>query len=67
MTAAPTPARRSSTLRRRLRTAWRTLVLAEIPTVEIFGLLERVLISERARPEIFTTVSMLDVLSLIHI
>ncbi|KQY44712.1 PP2C family protein-serine/threonine phosphatase [Cellulomonas sp. Root137] len=44
-----------------LRTAWRTLVLAEIPTVEIFGLLERVLISERARPEIFTTVSMLDV------
>lgn len=44
-----------------LRTAWRTLVLAEIPTVDILGLLERVLISERARPEIFTTVSMLDV------
>ena len=44
-----------------LRTAWRTLVLAEVPTVHILGLLERVLISERARPEIFTTVSMLDV------
>lgn len=44
-----------------LRTAWRTLVLAEVPTVEILGLLERVLVSERARPEIFTTVSMLDV------
>ena len=44
-----------------LRTAWRTLVLAEVPTVDILGLLERVLISERARPEVFTTVSMLDV------
>ena len=44
-----------------LRTAWRTLVLAEVPTVHILGLLERVLISERARPEVFTTVSMLDV------
>ncbi|WP_456786414.1 PP2C family protein-serine/threonine phosphatase [Cellulomonas sp. P5_C5] len=44
-----------------LRTAWRTLVLAEVPTIHILGLLERVLISERARPEVFTTVSMLDV------
>jgi len=44
-----------------LRTAWRTLVLAEVPTADILGLLERVLISERARPEVFTTVSMLDV------
>ncbi|MET0789008.1 MAG: SpoIIE family protein phosphatase [Cellulomonas sp.] len=44
-----------------LRTAWRTLVLAEVPTDRILGLLERVLMSERARPEIFTTVSMLDV------
>ncbi|MEZ0449463.1 PP2C family protein-serine/threonine phosphatase [Cellulomonas sp. ICMP 17802] len=44
-----------------LRTAWRTLVLAEVPTVQILGLLERVLVSERARPEVFTTVSMLDV------
>ena len=44
-----------------LRTAWRTLVLAEVPTVDILGLLERVLMAERARPEIFTTVSMLDV------
>ena len=33
-----------------LRTAWRTLVLAEVPTVDILGLLERVLIAERARP-----------------
>ncbi len=44
-----------------LRTAWRTLVLADVPTDEILGLLERVLISERARPEVFTTVSMLAV------
>ncbi|MCC2335214.1 PP2C family protein-serine/threonine phosphatase [Cellulomonas wangsupingiae] len=45
-----------------LRTAWRTLVLAGIPADEILGLLERVLAAERARPEIFTTVSMLAVL-----
>lgn len=44
-----------------LRTAWRTLVLAEIPPGDILGLLERVLLAERARPEIFTTVSMLAV------
>ena len=44
-----------------LRTAWRTLVLADIPADEILGLLERVLAAERARPEIFTTVSMLAV------
>ena len=44
-----------------LRTAWRTLVLAEIPADDILGLLERVLAAERSQPEIFTTVSMLAV------
>ncbi|ADG74474.1 response regulator receiver modulated serine phosphatase [Cellulomonas flavigena DSM 20109] len=44
-----------------LRTAWRTLVLAGIGADEILELLERVLAAERARPEIFTTVSMLAV------
>lgn len=44
-----------------LRTAWRTLVLADVPADAILPLLERVLGSERARPEIFTTVSMLAV------
>ncbi|MEV7974094.1 fused response regulator/phosphatase [Cellulomonas sp. NPDC089187] len=44
-----------------LRTAWRTLVLAETPVDELFPLLERVLISERGRPEIFTTASMIRV------
>ena len=44
-----------------LRTAWRTLVIAGTPAAEIFGLLERVLESERARPEVFTTVAMLAV------
>ncbi|WP_307859567.1 MULTISPECIES: PP2C family protein-serine/threonine phosphatase [Cellulomonas] len=44
-----------------LRTAWRTLVLAGIAADDILGLLERVLAAERARPEVFTTVSMLAV------
>ncbi|GAA4629373.1 PP2C family protein-serine/threonine phosphatase [Cellulomonas oligotrophica] len=44
-----------------LRTAWRTLVLADVPTDDVLGLLERVLVAERARPEVFTTVSMLAV------
>ncbi len=44
-----------------LRTAWRTLVLADVPAGEILPLLERVLGSERAHPWIFTTVSMLAV------
>lgn len=44
-----------------LRTAWRTLVLAGTPADEILGLVERVLAAERARPEVFTTVSMLAV------
>nr|WP_238402719.1 SpoIIE family protein phosphatase [Cellulomonas sp. H30R-01] len=44
-----------------LRTAWRTLVLAGTPAAEILGLLERVLAFERARPEVFTTATMLVV------
>jgi len=44
-----------------LRTAWRTLVLVGTPVAEIFPLLERVLDAERARPEVFTTASMLVV------
>jgi serine phosphatase RsbU (regulator of sigma subunit) len=44
-----------------LRTAWRTLVLAEIATADLLPLLERVLESERARPEVFTTMSMVEV------
>lgn len=44
-----------------LRTAWRTLVLADTPTDRILGLLERVLVAERSRPEVFTTVSMVAV------
>ncbi|PFG33480.1 PP2C family protein-serine/threonine phosphatase [Sanguibacter antarcticus] len=38
-----------------LRTAWRTLVLAELPEEQILPLVERVLTNERARPETFTT------------
>ncbi|QCB93907.1 PP2C family protein-serine/threonine phosphatase [Cellulomonas shaoxiangyii] len=44
-----------------LRTAWRTLVLADVPAGEVLVLLERVLEAERARPEVFTTVSMLAI------
>lgn len=44
-----------------LRTAWRTLVIVGTPADEILGLLERVLESERHRPEVFTTAAMLAV------
>ncbi len=44
-----------------LRTAWRTLVLAETPTAQVLPLLERVLESERWAEEIFTTVSQVAV------
>ncbi|NMR20628.1 SpoIIE family protein phosphatase [Cellulomonas fimi] len=44
-----------------LRTAWRTLVLADTEVGAILPLLERVLYSERWAPEIFTTVSQLAV------
>ncbi|HEY0186927.1 MAG TPA: SpoIIE family protein phosphatase [Cellulomonas sp.] len=44
-----------------LRTAWRTLVLAGTPTVDLLPLVERVLVSERTREEVFTTMSMVEV------
>jgi len=44
-----------------LRTAWRTLVLADTPVEQLFPLLERVLVSERGRDEIFTTASMVAI------
>jgi serine phosphatase RsbU (regulator of sigma subunit) len=44
-----------------LRTAWRTLVLADTPTAELLPLVERVLTSERTREEVFTTMSMVEV------
>lgn len=44
-----------------LRTAWRTLVLADTPTPELLPLVERVLTSERTREEVFTTMSMVEV------
>jgi serine phosphatase RsbU (regulator of sigma subunit) len=44
-----------------LRTAWRTLVLADTPVADLLPLVERVLESERARDEIFTTLAMVVV------
>lgn len=44
-----------------LRTAWRTLVLADTPVDDLLPLVERVLHSERARDEIFTTMAMVAV------
>ncbi|WP_338403867.1 fused response regulator/phosphatase [Cellulosimicrobium arenosum] len=38
-----------------LRTAWRTLVLADTAPEDLLPLLERVLVPERARPEVFVT------------
>lgn len=38
-----------------LRTAWRTLVLADTDSHDVLPLLERVLVPERARPEVFVT------------
>ncbi|AEG44038.1 PP2C family protein-serine/threonine phosphatase [Isoptericola variabilis] len=38
-----------------LRTAWRTLVLTDTPAERVLPLLERVLLTERSRPEIFVT------------
>ena len=45
-----------------LRTAWRTAVLAGLPAPEVLSVVERVLISERERPETFTTAVMVEVL-----
>lgn len=44
-----------------LRTAWRALVLAGLPDAELLPKVEHLLISERDRPEIFTTAAMLVV------
>jgi serine phosphatase RsbU (regulator of sigma subunit) len=44
-----------------LRTAWRTLVLADVPTGDLLPLLERVLVAERSRVEVFTTMAMVEV------
>lgn len=38
-----------------LRTAWRTLVLSDVEPAQVLPLVERVLIPERARPEVFVT------------
>ncbi|MBN0041506.1 fused response regulator/phosphatase [Cellulosimicrobium cellulans] len=38
-----------------LRTAWRTIVLSDTPPEGILPLLERVLVPERSRPEVFVT------------
>ena len=42
-----------------LRTAWRTLVLAETPDELILPLVERVMLNERSKPETFTTLCQL--------
>ncbi|MEV0893591.1 fused response regulator/phosphatase [Promicromonospora sp. MEB111] len=39
-----------------MRTAWRTLVLAGTPADDVLPLLERVLLAERGRPEVFVTI-----------
>jgi serine phosphatase RsbU (regulator of sigma subunit) len=44
-----------------LRTAWRTLVLAGTPVLDLLPLVERVLESERSREEVFTTLCMVEV------
>lgn len=42
-----------------LRTAWRTLVLADVEPGRILPLLEKVMLNERSRPETFTTLCQL--------
>lgn len=44
-----------------LRIAWRTLVLAGTPSSEILGTLQEILVAERYRPALFTTVCMIVV------
>lgn len=44
-----------------LRTAWRTALLAGLPAPEVLRVVEQVLTAERARPETFTTLVMVDV------
>lgn len=42
-----------------LRTAWRTLVLADVPDCKILPIVERVMLNERSQPETFTTICQL--------
>ena len=44
-----------------LRIAWRALTLAHLPAAEIFETMERVLVAERHRPDIFTTLAAMAV------
>jgi serine phosphatase RsbU (regulator of sigma subunit) len=44
-----------------MRMAWRTLILAERPADEVLATLERVLVAERHRPDIFTTFALVSV------
>ena len=44
-----------------LRAAWRTLVLAGLPTAELLPLLERVLEAERPTPELFVTICQIEI------
>lgn len=44
-----------------LRTAWRTCVLADLPSRQVLEVVERVLLAERERPEIFATLVMIEV------
>ncbi len=44
-----------------LRTAWRTGVLADLPSTRVLDVVERVLVTERERPETFATLVMVEV------
>jgi serine phosphatase RsbU (regulator of sigma subunit) len=44
-----------------MRMAWRTLILAQRPADEVLATLERVLVAERHRPDIFTTFALVSV------
>lgn len=44
-----------------LRTAWRTAVLAGLPSGRLLDVVERVLVTERIRPETFATLVMVEV------
>jgi serine phosphatase RsbU (regulator of sigma subunit) len=44
-----------------LRTAWRAGVLAGLPAGRVLDVVERVLVTERERPEVFATLVMVDV------
>ena len=44
-----------------LRTAWRTSVLADLPSAKVLDVVEQILSAERGRPEIFATLVMVVV------